>query len=246
MGVLRGREDAFGAALLDHHMDRATHSVVLERDDGLVEPDFQLSAYFEEFGRWGRLDRSATRSIRGRVLDVGCGAGRVALHLQSRGHPVVAIDVSELAVKVAHLRGVRTARAMSVTQADRRLGSFDTLVMMGNNLGLLASRERAPWLLRRFHGLTTDRGRIVGSTLDPFQTSDPDHLEYHRLNKRRGRMPGQVRLRIRYRTYATPWFDYLFLSPDELDRIVAGTGWHVARMRTDEPQYLAVLEKDKL
>jgi SAM-dependent methyltransferase len=246
MGVLRGHEDAFGAALLDHHMGRSMQSVILERDDGLFEPDVDVSTYFAEFRRWGTLERSAMRFVRGRVLDVGCGAGRVALHLQSRGHPVVGIDVSTLAVKVARIRGVRTARAMSVTQADRRLGSVDTIAMMGNNLGLLASRQRARWLLHRFHGLTTDRGRIVGLTIDPFRTSDPDHLEYHRLNRRRGRMPGQVRLRIRYRTYATPWFDYLFLSPDELDRIVAGTGWHVARIRTDEPQYLAVLEKYKL
>ena len=57
-------------------------------------------------------------------------------------------------------------------------------------------------------------------------------------------MSGQVRLRARYRTYATPWFDYLFLSPDELDQIVTGTGWHVARVMTGNPQYLAVLEKD--
>jgi hypothetical protein len=57
-------------------------------------------------------------------------------------------------------------------------------------------------------------------------------------------MPGQVRLRVRYRTFTTPWFDYLFLAPDELDRLVGGTGWRLARVMTGEPQFVAVLEKD--
>jgi hypothetical protein len=58
-------------------------------------------------------------------------------------------------------------------------------------------------------------------------------------------MPGQVRLRVRYRTFATPWFDYLFLSPDELGDIADGTGWRVARIVGDaDPGYVAVLEKE--
>jgi SAM-dependent methyltransferase len=243
MGVFRGREDAFGHALMDHLMGRETLPVMLERNDGLVDTEF-VPGYFTEFRRWSSLERSAMRSVQGRVLDVGCGAGRVALHLQRRGHAVVGIDVSALAVKVCALRGVEVVRAMPVTQVDGRLGAFDTIVMMGNNLGLLASRERAGWLLRRFHRLTTERGRIIATSLDAARTMNPDHLSYQRTNRRRGRMPGQVRLRARYRTLATPWFDYLFMSPDELEAITQGTGWHVARLLMgDGPEYVALLEK---
>jgi len=242
MGMHRGREDAFGSALFDHLMDRTSDPVMIERDDGLVEAD-DVSGYFWEFRRWGALERAAMRGVRGRVLDVGCGAGRVALHLQHRGLPVTGIDVSTLAVKVCKLRGVEDVRAMSVTQVDRRLGAFDTIVMMGGNLGLLAGRERARWLLRRFRRLTTERGRIIASSIDPLRTTDPDHLRYHRRNRLRERMPGQIHMRARYRTLATPWFDYLFMSPGELEGITNGTGWRVAQVQRDESQYVAVLEK---
>lgn len=84
---------------------------------------------------------------------------------------------------------------------------------MGNNLGLLASRGRARWLLRRFHRLTTEGGRIVAESLDQFQTTDPIHRSYQRTNRRRGRMPGQIRLRVRYRTLVTPWFDTCSCRP---------------------------------
>lgn len=242
MSVLRGRADAFGSALLDHLTGRDHGPALIERDDGFVEAEF-ASKYFEDFRHWGPLERAAMRSVRGRVLDIGCGGGRVALHLQRRGHDVVGIDVSTLAVKVCALRGVTGTRVMSATQADRRLGAFDTIVMMGNNLGLLASPERARWLLRRFRRLTREGGRIVGTSSNPYQTDDPDHLRYHRLNRRRRRMGGQVRMRIRYRTLATPWFDYLFLSPEELGQIVNGTGWHLTRLMSGS-EYVAVLEKD--
>lgn len=247
MAVLRGDADAFGQALMDHHLGQAFHNPAMERDDGRVEPDFATAIYFADFAGWSPFERRIIRNVRGRVLDIGCGAGRVALHLQRKGHSVVGIDVSALAVKVCRLRGVSDVRLRSITEVDERLGSFGTIALMGGNLGLLGSSHRAPWLLRRLHRLTTDDGRIIGGSLDPYHTADPDHLSYHRWNKRRGRMPGQLRLRVRYRTFATPWFDYLFTSPEELGRLIVGTGWHVARTVSDpgNPAYGALLEKDR-
>jgi hypothetical protein len=48
---------------------------------------------------------------------------------------------------------------------------------------------------------------------------------------------------VRYRMLATPWFDYLFLSPEELERLVTGTGWRVANIHAGDVQYLAVLSR---
>jgi len=43
----------------------------------------------------------------------------------------------------------------------------------------------------------------------------------------------------------TPWFDWLFLSPCELNDVLRGTGWHVAKLVQNETRrYVAVLEKD--
>jgi hypothetical protein len=55
-------------------------------------------------------------------------------------------------------------------------------------------------------------------------------------------MPGQLPLRVRYRDYAAPWFDYLIASPEEVEALVEGTGWRVARVIPGEPLYVAVLD----
>ena len=137
-------------------------------------------------------------------------------------------------------------RLLSVTQVSvNKLGMFDSIVMVGNNFGLFGSPKRARWLLRRFHTMTTKHGRIVAETTDPYATDDPVHLAYQERNRARGRMSGQFRHRERYRNLKGPWFDWLFVSRDEMREIVAGTGWAVRKFVEPEgDQYVAVIEKD--
>lgn len=241
---LRDDEDAYGHAVLDHFEGRGGYEVV-ERDDGHVSVSSGPPAYFAPFEEWSATEREAIGHARGRVLDVGCGVGRVGLHLQERGHPVVSVDVSPLALEVARRRGVRDARELSVTALGRELGKFDTLVMFGNNFGLLGGERRARWLLRRFRVLTSPGARILASSTDPYRTDDPAHHEYQALNRSRGRMPGQLRIRVRYKRYRTPWFDYLLASPDEAGELVRGTGWEVERIvDSGGPGYTAVIRKE--
>ena len=235
--------DAYGGLIYDHHRGLPTAEVI-ERDDGWFGVSTGAPAYFAPFAAWPAHQRRAMRAVRGRVLDVGAGAGRVALHLQARGHAVVAIDASPLAVRTCRLRGVRDARVLPLARVSARLGTFDTIVMMGNNFGLFGSPRRARALLRRLAALTSPHARIVAETRNPYRGRTADHRRYHERNQRRGRSAGQVRMRVRYGRACTAWFDYLFVSPPELRAIVAGTGWRLAwTIRSDGPMYVAVLEK---
>src|SRR5262245_66440757 len=84
---------------------------IVEREDGFINASVTGPAmYFAPFRRWPAHHRAAMRLVRGRVLDVGAGAGRVSLHLQERGHDVVAIDHSPGALEVCRRRGVVDAR----------------------------------------------------------------------------------------------------------------------------------------
>jgi SAM-dependent methyltransferase len=241
--MLSRAADAYGRLVHDHFRG-LPRSEIVERDDGWFAASTGAPAYFAPFEEWPSVERRAIRYARGRVLDVGCGAGRVALHLQSRGHEVVGIDISPLAVKTCRLRGVRDARVMSITGIDHRLGRFDTLVMFGNNFGLFGGPSRARRLLQRFRALTSPRARILAESRHPYEGAEPDHRRYHAFNRRRGRMAGQLRLRVRCGHACTPWFDYLLVSPREMRAIVRGTGWRVARiLRSPGPLYVGVLEK---
>ena len=236
--------DGYGALLRAVHRGDPRTAEIVERDDGFIETTLGPRLYFAPFRRWPAHQRKALRFVRGRVLDVGAGAGRVALELQERGHEVVAIDVSPGAIEVCERRGVRDARAMRFQDVDESLGPIDTVVMYGNNFGLFGSKTQARRMLRRLHRLTTPDARIVAETRDTFSTDRPEHLAYHERNRKRGRMPGQLRIRVRFGLAATPWFDYLIVSPDELRELIDGSGWEIARLIDGEAgMYAAVLEK---
>ena len=219
---------------------------VVEREDGFVSAASSNASYFADVKHWSPIEQRAIRFARGRTaLDVGCGAGRVALHLQAKGFRVIAIDNSPLAIKTAKTRGVKDARLLPFEHVGQlRLASLDTVVMFGNNFGLFGSRARATKLLKVLHGLTRDGAVLLAYSLDPHETNERAHLEYQRRNRRRGRMPGQIRIRIRFNQWVGPWFDYLLVSPGEMSAIVDGTGWEVDRLLTDDgPRYVAVIRR---
>ena len=237
-------QDAYGHALRDYLRRRGKSREVIERDDGYVDvPLLGRELYFADYTRWPVHHKRAMRYARGRVLDVGCGGGRHALYLQKKGLEVLGIDASPLAVVVCRRRGVKWVRVMPITRINSALGTFRTVLMLGNNFGLLANRVRGRWWLRRLHSITDPDARIIAESVDPYLTDNPLHLAYHKRNRQRGRMAGQLRIRVRYQKYATPWFDYLFVSRTEMVAMLRGTGWAVERFLVGGPNYIAVIAK---
>lgn len=241
--MLTERQDAYGRAMLDHLDGRGGEEIV-ERDDGFLYRGAGPELYLAPYRRWRVHERRCMRWVRGRVLDVGCGAGRVMLHLQDRGFDVRGFDVSPLAVEACRRRGTERVEVRPITRIGREMGTFDTIVMLGSNFGLFGDAARTRRLLRRMHGMTGDAGRIVASTRDPHATDDPADLEYLRRNELRGRMPGQWRIRIRYRNLRTPWFDHLTVSEAEMRELLDGTGWRIGRLEPGPAgRYSALLLK---
>ena len=242
---LTSEQDAFGHAVWDHYHGTNAFEII-ERSDGLITTSSGPSMYLAEPAFWASQERQALeRHAHGRVLDIGCNAGRHALYLQQHGLDALGVDNSPLAIAVAKERGLRSAEVLSIDELSSRLGTFDTVLMLGNNFGLFANAAKARRLLRRFRSFTRPGATLIAESLTVYETRDPDHLAYQAANRARGRMSGQIRLRARYKRFATPWFDYLMVSPAEMETLVDGTGWHVARLYSvaGARLYLAIIER---
>ena len=92
----------------------------------------------------GEADRveAVLRGRTGRVLDAGCGTGRVAIELARRGHEVVGVDLdaSMLAVARREAPGLRWVEGDLASLGDAEVGApIDVVVCAGNVVPLLAA-----------------------------------------------------------------------------------------------------------
>nr|ADQ54412.1 ubiquione/menaquione biosynthesis methyltransferase-like protein [uncultured marine crenarchaeote E37-7F] len=237
-------EDAYGQEIWAFYNGRRSLEIV-ERDDGYIDATRTPTMYFSTYEEWAPHEKKAIEFVKGRVLDIGCGAGRHSLYLQEKGFDVLGIDNSPLAIKVCKLRGLNKAKVLSIGDIDFAPDSFNTILMLGNNFGLFGNFKMAQKILRKFHHITSLNALIIAETRDPYKTENPSHLEYQEFNRKRGRMSGQLRFRIRFRKYATPWFDYLLVSQKEMKEILKGTGWTVREFIDSEAShYIAIIEKN--
>ena len=216
-------------------------SEIVERDDGFIRAA-PTSGYFAGPSEWAPFERAALDLAQGRVIDLGCGAGRFALALQECGAAVTALDISPGAVMLTRRRGVHDVVLASAQQGVAGRGPYDTFLLMGENLGLIGGPGQAGDFLNGLASAASPGARIVGHGADPHQTADPVHVRYRERNHVAGTLAGLMTIRVRHRDLATGWFPYLLCSPAELAGLAAGTPWQLTDVqRVDEVNYLAVL-----
>jgi SAM-dependent methyltransferase len=241
--VLKPNEDAYGQMMLDYLRDGSGYEIV-EHDDGYFGIGAGPRLYFSDFDDWRQTERDAMSLVHGRVLDVGCGAGRFMLWLRDRGHDVVGIDISPGAVEACRKRGLANAHALSIGQVSRRLGVFDTVLLLGGNMSLLGPAPHAKRNLARLHRVTSPGARLLGANRDWTKSRDGRTQEKAATNLAQGRLSGEHRSRIRYKIFATPFQTSSRMSPDELRDLVEDTGWSVTDiLDRGEGIYIAVLAR---
>ncbi len=219
--------------------------LVTEREDGYAREE-DVSWYFTTARDFPKHEQQALKFARGKVLDIGCGAGRHSLYLQKRGLAVTAIDVAPELVQLAQARGVKDARvADACKRLPFRAGEFGTALLFGNNLGIAGTPQKLRRMLRELHRVTATRGRILATTRMP-STTNPQHLSYLRQNIQRGRAAGQLRLRLALNGRRGAWFDLLLLAPTDLLVLAAQEQWKLTQvfpLESFEAGYGVVLEK---
>ncbi|MDE1868736.1 MAG: methyltransferase domain-containing protein [Candidatus Micrarchaeota archaeon] len=240
---MQARKDAFGRTVYGCFKGKST-SETIERDDGFIDIGKDgAKRYFAEFKDWLPMERSAIKLAHGKILDVGCGAGRVELYFQKRRYEILGIDNSPLAIKVCKLRGVKNVKIMSFAKIGNLKQHFDTVVLFGTNFGLLGNYKNSKILLRKLYKITTKSATIIAASRDPYDTKNKSDIAYNEANLRKGRMFGQLRIRVRYKSYLGEWFDYLFVSKAEMRSLLNGTGWEIKKFYGKAPRYIAIIEK---
>ncbi len=103
----------------------------------------------------------------GRLLDLGCGTGRLCVHFAARGYECVGVDLSdEMLVKAeenARAAGVRVEwrKANLVALGDLPEGSFNYAACLFSTLGMVRSAENRAKVMANVFRVLRPGGRFV-------------------------------------------------------------------------------------
>jgi SAM-dependent methyltransferase len=104
-----------------------------------------------------------------RILDIGCGTGRVACELARRGHDVLGVDPGPVMLKVArHRPGAERVGWIEASAGDLSLATrFDLAIMTGHVFQVFSDDDEASLVLRNIRRHLLPGGRISFETRNP-------------------------------------------------------------------------------
>jgi len=231
----------FGKALLACLGGDGLAELLVRRDDG-VESTLPVSHFFRSEAEFGEIERVAVERCRGRVLDVGAGAGAVTRVLEGRGLSVTALDICPEALEVARRRGVRDTVQADVLGYGG--GPFDTVLMLGHGIGMVETLAGLDRFLAHAPSLLDEGGQLLVDSLDARITDDPDNLRYHEHNRRMGRYVGEVRMQFSFREETGPFCGWLHADAGTLADHARAAGWRMeVLVEGERGEYLAKLTR---
>lgn len=236
--TLKPENDPMGHAIAEYYRyGSAAKLRVLSPD--MDEDEIPVSHLFRSYTAMPPLERRAIDLAHGRILDVGAGAGCHALALQERGCEVTAIDISPLSVATMRLRGVKSPIESDFFEMQ---GSYDTILMLMNGVGIVGTMERMPLFFAALDRLLAPGGQLLCDSSDLsylFEDDDgiicyPDDVAYY----------GEMRFQMAYRDIVGEPFDWLYIDSDTLSDVAARFGYGVeVTARGKHFDYLARITK---
>ena len=235
-------QDLLGKALWEFHQG-VHNGPLLTRSSLDQEEELPLAYLFRTYSEMPEIEQLALKYCRGKILDLGAGAGSHSLYLQNLGENVLALDQSEGAIRCCQARGIQ--KTVCSTYAHFRQSTserFDTLLLLMNGVGLAGTLHELPAFLSNLKGLLAPKGQILLDSSDiryVFEEEDdggiwvPGDLMYY----------GDVEYTFLYDGQKSPDFAWLFVDPVRLEEAARDCGFEF-QLLLEGPHYdyLARLE----
>ncbi|UII75002.1 class I SAM-dependent methyltransferase [Flagellimonas sp. HMM57] len=215
-------EDIFGTALLDYQ--NKNYSEDIKTYSSLDEEDvIPLPYLFRSYNEMPLLEQKALRLAKGKVLDIGCGAGSHALHLQNKGLEVTALDTSKGAIEVCKERGVKTT--VQNTILNYHESKFDTLLLLMNGIGLAGKLIALVEFLNHLKSLLLPNGQILLDSSDIIYMFDQDEDGGFWVPNN-GEYYGEVCFTLEYKGHKGPPFNWLYIDFSTLKNACETNGFN--------------------
>ena len=215
-------KDLFGTAILDFQTNNSPEDLITETT--ISEEDEMSVAYlFRDFSGMPILEQKALLLAKGKVLDVGCGAGSHSLYLQNeKKMDVTAIDISEKAVEACKLRGVSNVKVEDILhfETDEK---FDTIILLMNGTGIFGKLENVSNYLQKLKSLLAENGQILIDSSDIIYMFDEDENGGKWISG--DKYYGELEFTITYKGEKEASFPWLYMDYNTLQNAAVANGF---------------------
>ena len=197
--------------------------------------EMPVSVYFRTEKQLPILEQKAINLCKGKILDIGAGAGSHALILQNKNFDTTALEISPSACEVMKERGLKNVICEDIFKFNTE--KFDTLLLLMNGIGLCGDLSGLRKFLKKAETLLNENGILIFDSSDIRYMYEDDIFPTDRYY-------GEVSCRYEYQKEVTDWFKWLYLDLKTLETIVSEEGWKSELIYEDEnDQYLVKLSK---
>ena len=211
-----------GAAILDYQTKGKAGKLSI-LSSMFEEDEMPVKHLFRNLEEMPMLEQKALSLAKGKVLDVGAGAGCHALALQAQSIAVKAIDISPLSCEAMELRGVMDAECINLFDEHLETG-FDTILLLMNGTGIAGKIENLPALFNRLKALLNKDGQILIDSSDiKYIYENEDGSFDINLNTA---YYGEVDYQMVYKDVKGDSFDWLYVDFPLLKSIAESCGLH--------------------
>ena len=214
-------KDLFGKAILDYQTNNSPEDLLTETS--ISEADEMSVAYlFRNYNEMPKLEQKALQLAKGKVLDVGCGAGSHTLELQNeRKLEVTAIDISENAVKACQLRGINNVKVANILDLDIE-NKFDTIILLMNGTGIFGTLNETAKYLQKLKSLLNEGGQILIDSSDLIYMFDQDEDGAYSIPA--DGYYGELTFTVQYKGETEETFPWLYLDYNTLQNAAIANG----------------------
>ena len=155
-------KDIFGKALLDYYNNQYTEDLITATSIS-SEDILPLPYLFRSYKDMPKLEQKALAMCRGKILDVGCGAGSHSLWLAKKKLQITSIDISEGAIEVCKQRKIPNPQKKSLLEVKNK---FDSILILMNGTGLFETLDQVDYYLKHLKSCLEPNGQILIDSSD--------------------------------------------------------------------------------
>jgi SAM-dependent methyltransferase len=212
-------KDLFGKAILDFQTNNHPQNLITETN--ISEGDEMEVVYlFRNYNQMPKIEQKALQLSKGKILDVGCGAGSHSLYLQEKGFDVTAIDISENAIRTCQLRSVKNAKVQNILDISDE--KFDTILLLMNGTGIFETLSKTSTYFQKLKSLLNTNGQILIDSSDIIYMFD-ENEDGSYIVPAEGYY-GELKFTISYKNEVEEPFPWLYLDYNTLQNAAHDNG----------------------